>query len=267
MGKMEILFHTIALEPARWTPQRVSQSLTTLLPRIARAGFRAVEIYEPHLREDALRPAIRESLEKNALTPEILSSYLDIAALAAGDLPAAVAALEETLRYFGFRKLRLFPGPKISPADIAAVETFAARLALVADRLEGIEILLETHDGSIADDPNRIVALVKDLALPNVGLLFQPTVFDGEKAREQFAIQKEFIRHIHLQNRTPAGGFETLENGVTPWSRILREVPAGVSASLEFVPAGICPEEAFDLDVVLEQAVAEKAFVDALFSA
>lgn len=267
MGEMEVFFHTIALEPARWTPQRVSQSLTTLLPRIARAGFRTVEIYEPHLREEALRPAIRESLEKNALKPEILSSYLDIATLAAGDLAPAVSSLEETVRYFGFRKLRLFPGPKISPADTAAVAGFAARLALVAARLEGIEILLETHDGSIADDPSRIVAVVKDLALPNVGLLFQPTAFDGEKALAQWAIQKDFIRHIHLQNRTPAGGFETLEKGVTPWNRILRDVSPGVSASLEFVPAGICPEEAFDLDAVLAQAVAEKAFVEKILSA
>jgi len=263
---MEIFFHTIALEPARWTPQRVSQSLTTLLPRIARAGFRTLEIYEPHLREEVLRPAIRETLEKNALKPEILSSYLDIAALSAGELPAAVSTLEETLRYFGFRKLRLFPGPRISPSDAAAVEGFAARLALVAARLEEIEILLETHDGSIADDPRRIVAVVGDLGLPNVGLLFQPTVFDGEKACEQFAIQKEFIRHIHLQNRTPAGGFATLENGVTPWSRILRGVPAGVAATLEFVPAGICPEESFDLDGVLAQAVAEKTFVETTLS-
>jgi sugar phosphate isomerase/epimerase len=264
---MEIYFHTIALEPARWTPQRVSQSLTTLLPDIARAGFRTLEIYEPHLREEALRPAIRESLEKNALKPEILSSYLDLASLAPGDLPAAVSDLEETLRYFGFPRLRLFPGSKISPADSAAVEAFAGRLASLASRLDGIEILLETHDGSIADDPNRIVELVKDLALPKVGLLFQPTVFEGEKACVQFAMQKEFIRHIHLQNRTPAGGFETLEKGVTPWSRILRDLPSGVSASLEFVPAGICPEDSFDLDVVLKQAMAEKAFVEGLFSA
>ncbi len=267
MGKMEIFFHTIALEPARWTPQRVSQSLTTLLPRIARAGFRTLEIYEPHLREEALRPAIRESLEKNALKPEILSSYLDLAALAPGDLPAAVSALEETLRYFGFAKLRLFPGPKISPGDTAAVEAFAGRLASVAARLDGIEILLETHDGSIADDPHRIVELVKDLALPTVGLVFQPTIFDGEKACAQFALQKEFIRHIHLQNRAPSGGFETLERGVTPWSRILRDLPPGVSASLEFVPAGICSEADFDLDAVLAQAIAEKTFVEGLFSA
>jgi sugar phosphate isomerase/epimerase len=259
---MEILFHTIALEPARWTPRRVSQSLTTLLPRIARAGFGAVEIYEPHLREEALRPAIRDALAVQGLKPEILSSYLNLAALAEEELPGALAALEETLRYFGFRRLRLFPGPGISPHDAPAVEAFVARLAVLSGRLPEIEILLETHDGSIADDPAVMVEVVKNLNAPNVGLLFQPTHFDAGKALAQFAAQKEFIRHFHLQNRTPAGGFDTLENGVTPWSRILLEAPAGAQATLEFVPAGICPEEKFDLSAVLDQAVSERAFVE-----
>lgn len=263
---MEILLHTIALEPARWTPKRVSQSLTALLPRIARAGFRKVEIYEPHLSDHAQRPAIREALKENALTPEILSSYLNLVEPPDGDLSAAVAALEETLQFFDIRKVRLFPGMKISPFDAPAVEAFAGHLARVAARLEGIEILLETHDHSIADDPGRIVELVESLALPNVGLLFQPTGLDAERTCAQFALQKKFIRHIHLQNRTADRGFATLAEGVTPWSRILRDAPPGVSATLEFVPAGICPEEEFDLDRVIAQATAEKAFVDTLFS-
>lgn len=259
---MEILFHTIALEPARWTPRRVSQSLTTLLPRIALAGFRGLEIFEPHLREEALRPAIRDALADNGLTAEILSSYLDLAALTEDDLPGACGVLEETLRFFGFRRLRLFPGPRIEPSDAPAVEAFVGRLAVLSERFRDVEILLETHDGSIADDPGIMVEVVKNLEAPNVGLLFQPTRFEEEKALAQFALQKEFIRHFHLQNRTPAGAFDTLENGVVPWARILREAPPGTKATLEFVPAGICPENEFDLEATLRQAVAEKAFVE-----
>lgn len=258
MGAMEIFFHTIALEPARWTPRKVSLSLFALLPKIAEAGFRTVEIFEPHLREESERPGIRNLLRDAGLQPAILSSYLDLAALPENDVPAAFAALDETLRFFGFSKVRIFPGPRIAPEDDAAVTVFTRRLESLAEQLSGFEILLETHDGSIADDPRRIVQIVKDLGAPHVGLLFQPTIFDGKTEVAQFSLQKDFVRHVHLQNRKPDKSFETLENGVTPWRSLLNDLPSGVNASLEFVPAGICPEAEFDLEAVLAQAVREK---------
>jgi len=261
---MEIFFHTIALEPARWTPRKVSRNLEDLLPKIAESGFRKVEIFEPHLREIALRPAIREMLAKCGLEAMILSSYIDLAGLAEADLPGAVGTLEETLREFRFPTVRLFPGPGVSPADEEAIARFTGRLAKVADRLAGTEILLETHDHAIADDPSRILKLVKDLGAPNVALLFQPTIFDGKTELEQFALQRDAIRHIHLQNRKPDRSFETLEKGVTPWAAIFRDLPAGVNASLEFVPSGICPEDKFDLETVLAQARSERDYAKSI---
>jgi len=255
---MEIFFHTIALEPARWTPRRVSQSLLDLLPKIAGAGFRTVEFFEPHLRDDTQWPAIRDLLRECALEAGILSSYIDVAGLPAADLPGALSTLEETLRFFGFSKVRIFPGPRISPADETGVAAFTKRMSRLAEQLAGFEILLETHDLSIADDPDRIVQVVKDIAAPNVGLLFQPTFFDGKSEHAQFARQKGCIRHVHLQNRKRDLAFDTRENGVTPWRAILSELSPGVNASLEFVPAGICPEEQFDLEAVLAQTIQEK---------
>jgi sugar phosphate isomerase/epimerase len=261
---MEVFFHTIALEPARWTPRKVSRNVVDLLPKIAESGFRKVEIFEPHLRELSQRPAIKAKLEECALEPVILSSYIDLAGLSESDLPAAVDALEETLRDFAFPKVRIFPGPRVSPSDEAAIATFTSRLAGLVRRLPGTEILLETHDLSIADDPDRIVKLVEALGAPNVGLLFQPTIFDGKTEVEQFARQRGLIRHVHLQNRKPDRSFETLEKGVTPWAEIFRDLPAGVNASLEFVPSGICPEDQFDLDAVLAQACQERDFVQSI---
>jgi sugar phosphate isomerase/epimerase len=255
---MEIYFHTIALEPARWTPRRVSRSLFDLLPRISRAGFRMVEIFEPHLSEKSQRPAIRSLLQDSGLQAAILSSYLDVSGLPDGELDAAFGEVEETLRFFGMSRVRIFPGSKVLPDDDAAVAAFTERLIRLTERLSGMEILLETHDGSIADDPQRLVQVVKDINRPQVGLLFQPTIFDGKTELAQFECQKEFIRHVHLQNRKAGVTFDTLENGVTPWRAILNNLPRGVNASLEFVPAGICPEAEFDVDAVLAQAVSEK---------
>jgi sugar phosphate isomerase/epimerase len=262
MALMEIFFHTIALEPARWTACRVSQSLLDLLPKIAQAGFRSVEIFEPHLREEAQRPAIRAQLQECALKPVILSSYVDLLALPEAELPAAFDALEGTLGYFGFSKVRIFPAPKASPSDAAAVKTFTRRVARLAERLTEFEILLETHDLSLADDPDVLVQVVRDVGAPHVGLLFQPLIFDGKSELEQFAKQRDFIRHVHLQNRNADQKFVPLEQGITPWRDILPQLPEGVNASLEFVPLGICPEEQFDVEATLAQAKEEKAFAE-----
>lgn len=261
MSAMQIHFHTIALEPARWTPKRVSQKLTDLLPRIAEAEFRTIEVFEPHLREEGEWVEIRETMRGSGLDPVILSSYVDIAGLPEAELPGAVDALERTMEFFGFAKARIFPGPRIAPADAEGVARFTQRLAALAERLRGYEILLETHDGSIADDPARIVAVVKDLAAPNVGLLFQPTVFDPEATQAQFDLQRELIRHVHLQNRKLTGReFETLEAGITRWEKILPRVLPGANATLEFVPLGIVPEDKFDMAAALEQARGESRY-------
>jgi hypothetical protein len=46
---MCILLHTIVVAPARWTPQKVSQQLLDLIPRLACARFTHLEIFEPHI--------------------------------------------------------------------------------------------------------------------------------------------------------------------------------------------------------------------------
>ncbi len=267
---MNILLHTIALEPARWTPQRVSQSLPTLLANIAGAGFHEIEIFEPHLGETPSSPEIREALAAHDLKPVILSSYLDLnpARTPDADLDAKIDIMSERINFYGFSKVRIFPGSKMNPADEDGVRAFAARLRKLAARMEGLEILLETHDGSLADDPEvlvRIVEEMRDLGCANVGLLFQPTVFgDADSIRYQFQIQKPHIRHLHLQNRKPDLSFETMKDGVVPWPEILRELAGTVDATLEFVPTGICSVGEFNLDATIAEALSEVEFVRGL---
>lgn len=261
---MDILLHTIALEPARWTPKRVSQSLLDLLPAIAAHGFTQVEIYEPHLADPGQWEQIKALLDEHRLTPVVLSSYTDFASLSDEAAAEAFSRLEDLINFFEFRAIRLFPGPKVDPDNAEAVAAFIEKLRAVATRLPAIQILLETHDGSIADNSRRIIEVVEALALPNVGLLFQPTVFDDTKAQAQFDVQRPLIRHVHLQNRKPVQGFELLEKGTVRWERILKNLPPHTRATIEFVPRGICPEAEFDLAAVLREAQSEKAWVESL---
>ena len=264
---MNILLHTIALEPARWTPQRVSRPLIELLPEIAKAGFSQIEIYEPHLTAETVVPEIKAALEKNQLAPVVLSSYANLnpAVTSDAEVEGLITQIAERVAFYGFRKLRLFPGPKMDPSDNAGVEAFKQRVRLLAARIPQTEILLETHDGSLADDASVIVRIVQDLALPNVGLLFQPTFFQQrEPILEQFSLQKPYIRHIHLQNRMPDLSFVRMNEGIIPWPEIIPQLGTGIDATLEFVPVAICSVEQFDLATALKQVGEEVAYVRSL---
>jgi sugar phosphate isomerase/epimerase len=264
---MNLLFHTIALEPARWTPLRISRPLLELLPAIAAANFRDLEIYEPHLGGEVESPAVRDGFERLGLVPVILSSYLNLNPAETSDvlLDAGIEKLAARITYYGFRKVRLFPGPGISPPDERATAVFVERLGRLLLRMPPVEVLLETHDGSIADDPALLVRLMAQFPA-NVGLLYQPTLFNRQSALDQFRIQKPFIRHLHLQNRNPDLSFATLREGVIPWPEIFSELGGEVDATLEFVPAGI-PPETFDLEATLRQAREEAAYARSLAAA
>ena len=256
---MNILFHTIAIEPARWTPQKVSARLIDLLAPIANAGFEQLEIFEPHLDADPIE--IQDALLLNQLQPVILSSYLNLIKLNESEFAEKLETLAHRIHIFGFKKVRIFPGPGISPTNSVVIAQFNARLEQLAKRLPQTEVLLETHDGSLADDPQLIVRLIDELGLPNVGLLFQPTIFTQESAMAQFAIQKHRIRHLHLQNRKPDNSFSTLLDGVISWPSFLAELAPEIDATLEFVPADICGIEQFNLEATLTQARTEKNYI------
>jgi sugar phosphate isomerase/epimerase len=265
---MNLLLHTIALEPARWTPRRVSRPLVELLPAIAAAKFRELEIYEPHLGDGVESTAIREGFERLGLVPIVLSSYLNLNPAHTSDavLDQEISKLAERIVFHGFRKVRLFPGSGMKPADESATAVFMDRLDRLLRRIPPVEVLLETHDGSLADDPALLVRLMGQLP-GNVGLLYQPTCFTRQSALDQFRLQKPFIRHLHLQNRNPDLSFATLGEGIIPWGEILGEIGDHADATLEFVPAGIQPEEAFDLQTVLRQAREETDYVGTLLGA
>lgn len=258
---MNILLHTIAIEPARWLPQRVSRSLLNLIPILAKTPFQQLEIFEPHLTLATDETSVRDCLREHELSPVVLSSYLNLSPTStdAAAFSRESEGLVERARGFGFRKIRIFPGPGVSPCDTGAVAIVAQRIRELASRLPEIELLLETHDGSIADDPQAIVDLLDMVDTPNVGLLWQPTIFKPEPALAQLAIQKPFIRHCHLQNRDPKLDFTTLRNGLVPWHQIISAL--NVDVSIEFVPTGICPPEQFDLDQTLKEAAREADYV------
>ncbi len=257
---MDILLHTIALEPARWTPQRVAQPLVKLLPHLAAHGFSRIEIFEPHIANRAEWPQISAALKDSNVQAVMLSSYLDLHPRATPDqeLDGRIGDLKRAMDTFGFRKVRIFPRADLT-ADGARI--FTMRLHRLAAAIPQTEILLETHDGSLADDPALLVSVMENLDLERVGLLYQPTFFDAAQSLDQFEMQKPFIRHLHLQGRSDDKGFVKLRDGLVPWERIIPALDDSVTATLEFVPSAICPVEQFDLETSLREAREEMDYV------
>jgi sugar phosphate isomerase/epimerase len=259
---MSILLHTICVEPARWTTERVARPLGALLPSIARAGFRTLEVFEPHLALSKDRSGLLRQMGELGLTPSILSSYINLNERETPDAEfhEEVRKVQDLAGEFGFQRMRVFPGPRMNPASAGDIAAFLSRLEHLRDALPRVEILLESHDGSLADDPQVFASIFRRLQGPGAGLLYQPTRFPSEEAVAQFKLQKPFIRHVHLQNRKPDLSFATLAEGIVPWGRLLSELDPDVSVSLEFVPAGICPVQEFDLEKTLLQAVSETEY-------
>ena len=235
-----------------------------MLPAISAAGFYKLEVFEPHV---ALAPdpdALADAFAAAHLSPMVLSSYLEMNPANISDDLFAAKADEVLARVdrFGFQKVRLFPArePNLSRTDETA-DRVAARLKHLASARPGTEFLLETHDGSLADDPARVLRVLESCGEPNVGLIWQPTVFQVEAARQQFAVQQHAIRHFHLQNRTSADRFTTLEAGIIPWKEFLSAGYFGADVTIEFLPAGLCAVEEFDLTTTLQQAVQEFDYV------
>ena len=261
---MNILLHTIALEPARWTPQRVSRPLSEILPTIAGAGFYKLEIFEPHL---ALLPdeaTMIPLFQRFHLVPTVLDSLLELAPHANPDASFQPRAQELLARVdrFGFTKVCFSPG-SVPPRDgvEGSMRQLSQRLRDLAAQRPEVEFLLETRAGSLAEDPACVVALVEATGAANVGLLWQPTIFETAAARAQWNLQKAHVRHIHLLNRTADGQYSRLEAGVIPWADILGSLAFGVDASLQLVPSGVCPVDDFDLTTSVQEAVGEFGFI------
>jgi sugar phosphate isomerase/epimerase len=203
------------------------------------------------------------------IDPVILSSYIPTSPAQATEAAFQEAAcqLQKRVQRFGFQKVRLFPGSGIKPEDNNAIAIVARRIAELAASMPSIDFLLETHDGSIADDPHRLIELLQSIVKPNIGLLYQPTVFESAFALSQLEIQRPWIRHLHLQNRatTDAGRFVRLGEGSIPWKTILAAVDRStIGATLEFVPSAIGPIERFQFDLSLNEAISETSWVHAM---
>lgn len=278
---MDLLLNTILLEPNRWTADKeLTWPLVDLLDPVAAAGFTDLELWGYHVDrlDDAGIEGLRQGLAERSQRALAVGAYPAFHLDGAED-EAEVARLERVVGVsatLGARLFKIFPGRVGSAqADDAIRRRSVERLRALADRTAqaGMRLTLETHGNTLCDTLDSTQRLFDELGEhDNVGLCFQPyTEQDTDAAIAMFDTLGDRVWHVHLQNRDEARTATRLAEGSwTDYGRFLPHVrDSGFDGTLciEFT-AGIVPAdgESFDLQQVIGNAAADRAFVEAAWS-
>jgi len=274
---MQILLNSIALEPNRWTKDKIPHfRLENLLDAISGAGFSALEVWQNHaalLKPDDLK-RLAERGEIEGLSFPVVGMYPQFHL--EGDERQAelerVDAMVGIVSTLGAEVLKLMPGCVPSAElDAAAWQRSVEFAQEMVQRTAqaGTIIPLETHGNTVADDPDALLRFIDEVGSDRLKVCWQPFDFQStDKAIELYDRLAPHIVHLHLQGRG-GGEMELLENSDIDYRRVLGHIfDKGFDGwlSLEFVRGCVVesPEE-FDIDLVLENAKADRAFIETVW--
>lgn len=271
---MQIILNTIALEPNRWTEGKIPHfRLEELLEPIAETGFESLEVWQNHL---ALRDP--EEVEEIAQRAESLGLGFPIVGmyprfhLEGEERQAELARFDGMVEKMDLLEadiLKLMPG-QVASADLTPElwERSVDFMREVIERTEdsGIIFTLETHGGTVADDPDALERFMEDVDSDRLEVCWQPYDFTSTgRAVKLFDRFADSIVHLHLQGRRE-GQMELLEKSDIDYRQVLGHIfntDFDGYISIEFVRDCVVesPED-FDLRHVLHNASHDREFVE-----
>ncbi|MFW5857515.1 MAG: sugar phosphate isomerase/epimerase family protein [Planctomycetota bacterium] len=272
----EVLLNTIALEPNRWTAEKIPHyGLGDLLDPVRTAGFRTLEVWQHHLTRETV-DAVRD-LWKRAdgmgLRFGVVGGYPEFHHEGAADDEAwqtQMDILEKTV-VLGAPMLKIFLG-RVSGTD--ADEALVARTARRLRRLEkeaadnGVDLSVELHGGTLFQPVETGEQFLAEHGFDRIGICYQP--FDFADSQAAAALADRFagrIRHVHLQGRkrTDDGfAFCPLAEADIDYAALIPRIAAANPAAtwgIEFVQDCTRPAKEFSLPAVLEHARRDADFV------
>ena len=180
---------------------------------IAAAGFRAVEIWYPHIEKlnEAERHAAAEQCRRLGLRPIVISPYFSFTRdeeWRTRSLETARAALEMA-KLFDVKKIRTFvdigpDGLPSSRADESQWRVACAGLRKLCDLDPATEFVVETHENTLADTLPTVQRLLKEVDRANLKLNFQAGEdFLKRGYIECLEILFPHISHLHWEQLTP----------------------------------------------------------------
>lgn len=271
----ELVLNTIALDPNRWTPEKVAHfDLVDLLPVIAEAGFDALEVWQYHLARltDEQVAALSERARSLGIALPVVGLYPALH-LSGEDREREWKAMETLIArsaVLGAEMVKMFAG--CLGSDEITKETFARSVAFAQEMAKaaagyGLVLTAETHPDTLCDGVPATRRFLDAVAAPNVRVCFQPFDFAStEQTLADYRVLREHIVHVHVQGRR-ADRVVLLEEADLDYRAFLQVLAAdgfdGVLC-IEFVKGGIVERsEDFDLNLVLANARRDRAFVEA----
>ena len=272
---MRVLLNSIALEPNRWTKDKIAAHdlEKDLLPRIADAGFTQVEIWQFHLsrKNDAEVKAAREKGGALGLAFPVVGAY-PLFHLDGAEGEEARAANEQVLEHamiLGAKWVKFFfgrvKGSEITPEQLERTLTHVTEW-IAAGAAKGLSFCAELHGGTLFDPFEAGEKHLSRHPEWNCRICYQPYDMKNTPPNLELICQLgERIVHVHFQGRD-ADGFCRLADADLDYTKIipaLKEANPDFIPSVEFVRGGFPKEgEAFDFDAALADAAADARFIE-----
>lgn len=273
---MQILLNSIAVEPNRWSEGKIPHfRLESLLEDIARAGFDAIEVWQNHL-------ALLEGEEVESLVETARSFNLGFPIIGMyprfhleGEEREAelnrFRSMAEKMNLIDADIIKLMPGGL--PSGDLNPELWEKSVGFMREVLEAtaqydILFTLETHGGTVADDPDALERFMEDLNSERIEVCWQPYDFSSTgKAIKLFDRFSGEITHLHLQGRK-GGDMELLEHADIDYRQVLGHIfnsDFDGYISIEFVRDCVVDSpDKFDLQRVLDNARRDREFVESI---
>jgi len=268
-----IILNTIALEPNRWTADKVPYfRLIDLLPAIARHGFEALEIWQYHvdrLSESELDD-LRSAMESLGIEAPVLGIYprLDLDEDQRRNELSNIERLLDTAQFLGAGTVKMFVGAVASGRlDTKGTDRSIAFLEEMSNLASERDIRLtgETHANTLFDTVASTLRTLERLDATHFGVCFQPYDANLPGAMGAFTALRERIWHLHFQGRKD-GAISLLEEADLDYGSYTRFVAeSGFEGNLciEFVKdCVVASPELLDVERVLANAVEDRQFVE-----
>jgi sugar phosphate isomerase/epimerase len=271
---IKTILNSIALEPNRWTEEKVPfYQLRDLIEPVANAGFRGMEVWQFHV-SDLDEPGLTELRDRAVdlgIEMPVLGIYprLHVGGTEGEQDLAATIRLLDTAVFLGANTVKMFVGSKASSdlTDMEEAQTIAS-LEMLTDAAEDRDLLLtgETHANTLFDSVETVAATLEIIESEELEVCFQPfDPTDTEQAIADYTALADHVIHIHLQGRRN-NEMSLLSDSDIDYERLLETFEINGFAgylSIEFVKDCVVdhPED-FDLDVVLQNAVKDREFVE-----
>ena len=271
--KNSLVLNTIALEPNRWTADKIARfELEELIPAIARSGFKNVEIWGYHLMRrtgDEIK-GIGQLLKDNSIAAPIVGLY-PIMHLEGAAAEAELDDFKRVCEYattLGTTMIKIWVGRLGSDAiDAAALKrthTFYEQAWLHASGL-GLQMSAENHANTLLDTLEGCQSFLDTYAESGLKICFQPYDFtDTTLTCHEFETLMPHVAHIHLQGRRN-DAFVLLENAEIDYHAFLKTALNAhhpLFFSIEFVEGCVVAKPAdFDMDAVLKAAREDRIYV------